>query len=201
MEKANNNNHFLIKLVILNLIILMPFIIFQKSLYVITTPSMSPTINVGDIVVKGYKDPKDIKAGATDGDILIIKGPEYFYKNGFDPIFWGNLDNNTPIVHRAIDKIKKDGTWYFLTKGDNNYVPDGGYKLKNLSENYILIEYNRSNVIYVPETEILGVVFFVIPYIGYLNILFPFFLFLILGTFIIYLILKALNYQIKLIKL
>ncbi len=188
-------------IIILNVMILFPFIIFREYIYVITSPSMVPTLNVGDVVIRGYKNPKDIKVGERDGDILIIKGPEYFYQHGYDPIFWNYLDNNTTIIHRAIDKIKINDTWYFMTKGDNNLVPDGSLKFINNSDNYFLIEYNRSNVIFIPESEILGVVIYVIPYIGYFKIFFPLIFIIIISIFCILIIFRIFNLKIKIIRI
>ncbi|TFG08746.1 MAG: signal peptidase I [Promethearchaeota archaeon] len=181
---------------------ILPFIIFRERMYVITSNSMSPTLNVGDLVIKGDKKPEDIKAGEEDGDILILKGPEYFYDKGFDPIFWGNLEEDTPIIHRAIDKKKIDDKWYFKTKGDNNLVADGGYKFINKSKDYdyIVIEYNDSDVIYISETEVLGIVIFTIPYIGYIKIFFPLIFVTLIGLTIFYIVLKTFNYKIEIVK-
>jgi len=197
----NKNFRFYFKFSILIFLILLPFIIFRDDLYVITTNSMEPTLNVGDLVIKGYKSPEDIKADEEEGDILILKGPEYFYKKGFDPIFWGNL-KKTPIIHRAVDKKKIDGLWYFKTKGDNNLVADGGYRFINKTEDYkyMIVEYNDSNIIYICESEILGIVIFKIPYVGYLSILFPVILILIICIVIFYFILKIFKYEIKIVK-
>lgn len=144
-------------------------------MYVITSPSMVPTLNVGDLVITEEKDAKDIKADEKEGDILVLKGAEYFYDHGFDPVFWNDLEGDIPIIHRAIDKKKLGGTWYFLTKGDNSLVADGGYSFINGSdgEDYFAVEYNQSGAIYVPESEILGEVILVIPYAGYVGMLFP----------------------------
>lgn len=191
----------LVIFIIFNILILLPFILFKDYLFVVTSPSMSPTLNIGDLVIGGYKDPKDIKVGEKDGDILIIKGPEYYYQQGYDPIFWNYLDNNTPIIHRAIDKKKINDTWYFLTKGDNNLLPDGGFKFKNFSDNYILIEYNRSEVIFIPESEIIGVVIFVIPYVGYFKIFFPLIATVIIIFICIIIIFKLLNLKIKIVRI
>ena len=171
MEKTKSNRNFLLALLFLIIGILFPFILFKDSLYVITTPSMTPTLNVGDLVIRGEKTPENIQVGELDGDILILKGPQYYYENGYDPRLFNYLANNTPIIHRAIDKKKVDDKWYFLTKGDNNRLPDGGLIILNDSEDYYLVEYNRSTSIYISETEILGIVLFIIPFIGYLNII------------------------------
>ena len=191
---------FIVELILINLMILIPFIVIKDSLYVITSPSMSPTINVGDIVVMGNKNPDEIKVSERNGDILVIKGPQYYYDEGFDPLFWNNLSKDTPIIHRAIDKKKIDDKWYFLTKGDNNLVADGGYKFVNFSEDYILIEYNKSEAIYLCETEILGVVIYVIPFIGYFKIYFPLIFTFIIGFLLIYIAFKHKGIKIKLIK-
>lgn len=197
---SNNNKKFYSKLVILITLILAPFVIFQKSLFVVTSPSMSPTLNVGDIVIRGEKDAENIKVGEKDGDILILRGPQYFYKNGFDPIFWNYLENNTPIIHRAVDKKKIGDKWYFLTKGDNNFFPDGAYRFLKKEKDYVLVEYSRSKAIYVPETEVLGIVVFRIPLIGYINIYFPIIMTILIGVLFSYLIFKRFNYAIKIIK-
>ncbi|MFX1257799.1 MAG: hypothetical protein ACFFAN_08070 [Promethearchaeota archaeon] len=186
------------------IIILFPFILFKDRLFVITSRSMAPTLNVGDLVIRGDKSPEDIKVGEENGDILILKGAKYFYEKGYDPIFWNNLPDDIPIIHRAIDKIKIDNKWYFKTKGDNNLVADGGYKFVNDTDeddDYILIEYNDSKVIYISETQVLGVVIFKIPYVGYLSIYFPIILTFVIGVIIFYLILKILNYEIKIVKI
>jgi len=199
---SRDTRRFYLKLAIIQFLILFPFIVFSDRLYVITSQSMAPTLNVGDFVVRGDKDAEDIKADEEDGDIVILRGATYFYENGFDPIFWGNLDGDIPIIHRAIDKKKIDGKWYFKTKGDNNMVADGGYTFKNKSKDYdyIVIEYNDSEVIYICETEVLGIVLFAIPYLGYFNIYFPVIFTILISILVLNLILKLLNYEIKVIK-
>lgn len=164
---------------------------------------MEPTLKVGDLIIRGDKDPEDIKVGEEDGDILILRGPDYYYDKGFDPIFWGNLEEGTPIIHRAIDKKKIGDKWYFKTKGDNNFVADGGYKFINKTEeyDYVVIEYNSSEVIYISETEILGIVIFKIPYVGYVKMYFPVIFAFIMGILIFYLLLTLFNYEIKIVKI
>ncbi|MFW5895547.1 MAG: signal peptidase I [archaeon] len=194
-----NDKKFYIVLIFISLIILEPFLIFRNSLFVITSPSMEPELNIGDLVVMGQKKSENIKAHKESGDILILKGPEYFYRKGSDPIFWNNL-SDIPIIHRAIEKEKINNSWYFITKGDNNLIPDGAYNFLNKSDNYILIEYNRSNIIKIPESEILGIVLFNIPLIGYLNIYFPLILIITVTILIFFLILKKLGYKATIVK-
>jgi len=194
---------FYLILITILILILLPFIFFKDRMFVITSQSMSPTLKVGDLVIRGDKEYKDIIADEEKGDILILRGPNYFYEQGFDPIFWGNLEEDTPIIHRAIDKKKVGDKWYFKTKGDNNLVADGGYQFINKTEDYdyIVIKYNSSEVIYISEKEILGIVIFKIPYVGYIKIYFYFIFGLLIGIIIFYILLKLLNYEIKIIKI
>jgi len=161
---------------------------------------MKPTLNIGDLIIKQDKDPVAIRAHEKYGDILVLKGPQYFYSKGLSPLFWSNLPTNSIIVHRAIDKKIINNTYYFLTKGDYNLFPDGAYNVLNFSINNILVEINITQGIYVPQTEILGVVAFKIPFIGYLNIYFIPILIIALFILFIYFLLKILKYRIKIEK-
>ena len=100
--------------------------------------SMEPTLKIGDLlVICGGLKAEDIHASPKDGDIIVFKNPD-------NP-------KGMPIVHRAIGKFQKDGKWYFITKGDNNYYDD--YKLFGWI---------------IPEDYIIGKVIFVIPKLGYI---------------------------------
>lgn len=67
---------------------------FRYKAYNITTNSMEPTINMGDIIiVKKVKDEENLK----NGDI---------------------------ITHRIIDIVETNGEKRYITKGDNNNIPD-----------------------------------------------------------------------------
>ena len=100
--------------------------------------SMEPTLKIGDLlVICGGLKAEDIHASPKDGDIIVFKNPD-------NP-------NGMPIVHRAIKKFQKNGKWYFITKGDNNYYDD--YKLFGWI---------------IPEDYIIGKVIFVIPKLGYI---------------------------------
>jgi len=198
--KSKKNSLFLISLLIFSGSFIISFYLIRDNLIVITSPSMEPTLNIGDLTFKNEKDPDEINANENNGDILVLRGPQYFYQKGYNPIFWNNLPNNTLIIHRAIAKKIINNTWYFLTKGDNNLYPDGAYNLLNNSEEYKLIQINCSDGIYVPETEVLGIVVFKIPLIGFVNIYFKqimLILFIIVG---IYILLKIFNFEIKIKK-
>ncbi len=142
----------------------------NPSIFVVTSPSMKPTINVGDLVFASKADPSEIVASKEKGDILVIRGPQYFLARGYPKEFL-NLPNNTPIIHRAIEKYFDPGSnqWFFITKGDANQFIDGGWNFLNKSVNgsYYLLEYNESHLITIPESEIIGKIYFTIPVIGY----------------------------------
>jgi len=66
--------------------------------------SMEPSLNTGDIVfIIPVKDPREISVG----DVIVFKRPS------------GEL-----IIHRVIDIKQIDGRYYYVTKGDNNFIPD-----------------------------------------------------------------------------
>ena len=80
------------------------------SLYTIITPSMTPNINVYDVVVDVKVDkPEDIKIN----DVITFYSSIHGVRNG-------------TITHRVI-AINKDvnGKYKYLTKGDYNLVDDG----------------------------------------------------------------------------
>lgn len=95
------------------------------SIYTIVSPSMTPVINVYDIVINVKVDnPADIKVG----DIITYKS------------LAANSEGMT-ITHRVI-KISKlsDGTYEYMTQGDNNSEPDSLYvKYDNVIGKEILI--------------------------------------------------------------
>lgn len=67
---------------------------FRYKAYNITTNSMEPTINMGDIII-----------------VKKVKDEE-------------NLKNGEIITHRIIDIVETNGEKRYITKGDNNNIPD-----------------------------------------------------------------------------
>jgi len=78
----------------------------DSPLMVVSSGSMIPTLNVGDIIVVRGVDPNTI----TVGTIIIFHSP---------------YDYPTAIVHRVIAINDQGGQEFFETKGDNNAVADG----------------------------------------------------------------------------
>jgi len=78
----------------------------DSPLMVVSSGSMIPVLNVGDIIVVRGADPSTV----TVGTIIIFHSP---------------YDYSEPIVHRVIVIDHDNGQIFFQTKGDNNAVPDG----------------------------------------------------------------------------
>jgi len=96
--------------------------------YVVTSYTMSPTLLMGDVVmVEEVSNASDLVADPETGDIIAFYSPN-------DPQYI--------VIHRVINKMRVDETWYFQTKGDANYSPDywSGNNTYNgmLSENYLI---------------------------------------------------------------
>ena len=78
----------------------------DSPLMVVSSGSMIPTLNVGDIIVVEGTNPSTV----TVGTIIIFHSP---------------YDYPTAIVHRVIAIDDQGGQEFFETKGDNNAVADG----------------------------------------------------------------------------
>ena len=86
----------------------------EYPMLAVASGSMEPTLYKGDLImVQGVPNASDIMVGRDDavppGDIIVFHKP---------------TDPSELIVHRAIDKELRGGTWYFQTKGDANFSPD-----------------------------------------------------------------------------
>ncbi|RLC55372.1 MAG: signal peptidase I [Candidatus Cloacimonadota bacterium] len=112
-------------------------------LVVVTSESMLPDIEVGDLLIVKGMDPSEIVAGdheARNGSIII------YDTNGI----WSHPISQ-PVVHRVINVSynEADGKYYFITQGDNNSFPDPAP---------------------VPEDNVMGVVIHQIPKLGKVKI-------------------------------
>ncbi len=78
------------------------------SLYTIISPSMTPNINVGDVVVaKKINGPEDIKVG----DVITF-------------ISTSSISKGMTITHRVTEVNQAKNGYNYTTKGDNNITPD-----------------------------------------------------------------------------
>ncbi len=117
----------------------------DHPLLAVASPSMVPTLQVGDmIVVQGGFAGCEINVGrylsASPGDVIV------FHTNlpgGPNLRPWTTGDEL--IVHRAVEKEERLGKWYFKTWGDNNGQMDSWE---------------------VPQEYIVGKVVGVVPYVG-----------------------------------
>jgi signal peptidase len=78
----------------------------ESPLMVVSSGSMIPTLNVGDIIIVRGVDPQTV----TVGTIIIFHSP---------------VDYEMPIVHRVVAIDHQGNSIFFETRGDNNPVPDG----------------------------------------------------------------------------
>ena len=99
----------------------------QPSL--VPSGSMIPEILPGDVVIVAKAQADNVKAG--------------------DIIEYHNVKENINIVHRIVEVHGEGGQQYFITKGDNNALPDADA---------------------VPAQNVIGKVVFNIPKIGWVSI-------------------------------
>jgi signal peptidase I len=76
--------------------------IFGYKIYEVQSGSMTPTINMGSLIIVKEINPKDIKTN----DIITYKG-----------------STQSLVTHRVVD-IQKKKEFNFVTKGDANTTPD-----------------------------------------------------------------------------
>lgn len=92
--------------------------------FIVLSGSMETEIHVGDLIITKNINPKNLKID----DVIAFRDEE-----------------NTVTTHRIIDIVEKEGTKYFVTKGDNNSSQD-----KNL------VEYKDVEGIYVTRIPGIG---------------------------------------------
>ena len=139
-------------------------LIESRMIYRVNKTSMEPYLNYNDIVLIS----NNMDSHYSIGDIIVIKSAQYFYENGFDEIFWHGWKSY--IIHIILDKKEINKTRYYLTGGLNSFYPyDGMFRTIIKNETYFFFEYNRSKLIYLPETEILGKAIIKIPILGFFS--------------------------------
>lgn len=84
------------------------------SLYTIISPSMTPNINVYDVVIVKKTNPEKLKIG----DVISFYSLNDFF-------------GNTPITHRIIEKYNTQDGLQFGTKGDANGKVDNDLVLQS----------------------------------------------------------------------
>ncbi|SIS01780.1 signal peptidase I [Natronorubrum thiooxidans] len=89
-------------------IIAMPGLVGGNDAYIVTSGSMSPTIEAGDVIVTQDVSPDEIESG----DIVTFHD--------------GSNEQSGYITHRVVDVVEENGERYFELKGDANDNPDEG---------------------------------------------------------------------------
>ncbi|MFW9910528.1 MAG: signal peptidase I [Candidatus Thorarchaeota archaeon] len=98
-----------------------------SPLVVVTSESMEPTFYRGDLLILQARTPEDIHLL----DIVVYQDTTWH--------------TDGPVVHRVVEIREENGTYYYITKGDNNDMPDPGERTYD---------------------EIVGVVVATIPWLG-----------------------------------
>ena len=96
----------LIALVVPFAVYAVPEVVGADESFVVLTPSMTPAIAPGDVVVVAERDPAAIEVG--------------------DVITFARGTSDVPVTHRVIDVVEEGGTIVFETQGDANEGPDPG---------------------------------------------------------------------------
>jgi signal peptidase len=92
---------FIVLLIAINII---SFVSGQSYIAVVSGSSMEPILSTGDVVfISPVRSPSEIGLG----DVIVYKSQGGRY-----------------IIHRVINIISIGGKTYFITKGDNNPIPD-----------------------------------------------------------------------------
>jgi signal peptidase len=81
----------------------------------VSSESMVPTLNVGDLIIVKGSDPNLV----TVGTIIVFHSPR---------------NHEMLIVHRVVGITSQGGKLYFETKGDNNPIKDGWYPYPGVPE-------------------------------------------------------------------
>jgi len=98
----------LLILLLLVSIIAMPGLVGGDDTYIVTSGSMSPTIDPGDVIVTQDVSSDEIETG----DVVTFHD--------------GSSADSGYITHRVVDIVDEDGERYFELQGDANDNPDEG---------------------------------------------------------------------------
>lgn len=151
-------------LAVVAIVVIVAFFLYLHVAYglqavVVDGISMLPTLQSGDVVFIVHVNPTDINVG----DVIVYR---------FTGNFYGIYLSNALIIHRVIYKYYYNGVLCFVTKGDNNPLPDPGYP--SLCGT---VDANGTEVSGIPYYYVYGVVVggsqpLVIPYVGGLSLMF-----------------------------
>lgn len=97
----------------------------EFPLLAVASGSMEQFLYRGDlIIVQGGLNFTELNAAPEDaqppGEVIVFYDPRYDRA----PVYLPVAGETNLIVHRAVGKVENNGTWYFQTKGDNNFGTD-----------------------------------------------------------------------------
>ena len=119
--------------------------IFGYNMYIITTDSMKPNINSGDIIIINKADKENLKVG----DVITFSQPEGL------------------ITHRIV-KIEEDE---YITKGDNNNIEDEKkVKYEQIKGRKVMKIPFLGKVVILLQDEVYIIVIIIIVLLIYLNV-------------------------------
>lgn len=85
-----------------------PGLVGGDATYIVTSDSMSPTIESGDVIITAATPPDEIESG----DVVTFQAD--------------SEDDGGYVTHRVVDVVEEGGERYFETQGDANDEPDAG---------------------------------------------------------------------------
>ncbi len=115
------------------------------------------TLHKGDIVIIQGVNPKDLKTGYPNSDVIVF----------YDP----NDHTATPIIHRIISVTDVNGTLYFITKGDGNGSPSAKWPAPVTSIDGLDQWDYLNNPPGVPQNDVVGRVVMRIPWFGWVALI------------------------------
>jgi len=175
------------------ILFLVVFFIVWSHVNVVVSNSMYPVMKRGDLVVveNAYWEfnPEDVEVG----DIVVYKAHWPLSGNRIDYILQINNktlavysgDKTKPVIHRVIEKVNIDGSYYIITKGDNNPIYD---------PELVSLEQIKQRVITINGNPL------IIPYVGYISIYLKKYIWVFLPLIIIWMIYDYIKDKIKNIK-
>ena len=129
-------------LIVPALIYIAPFLVGGSFSSVVLGGSMEPTIPVGSIVIIRNVNPEDVKVG----DIIAFR------------------TGDSRTIHRVIEKVVANGSFYFRTKGDANEDPDPWIvKPENVYGKLLLVIPYYGYIIWFARTPIGVALFILVP--------------------------------------
>lgn len=98
----------LVTLLVLVAVVAFPGLVGGSETFVVTSGSMSPTIEAGDVIVTREVAPAEIETG----DVITFTD--------------GSGTDTGYVTHRVVDVVEEDDERYFQLQGDANDEPDEG---------------------------------------------------------------------------